>query len=202
MKRGIVFLSAVAALIGAFALGRAGAQEEMGDDAAKKAAEEQAMWEELAKPGSQHHALMKAVGTWTVDCKFWMQPGAPMESKGSAVFTSLLGGRYLRQEYKGTFMGQPFDGIGCTGFNNATQKYEDVWIDSMGTGMMIMTGTETKPGKVWEFSGSSAGPDGTESKMRSVMTMTSDDEHVVEMFGTEGGVERKWMELKYTREKK
>jgi len=200
MKRGIVFLSVVAVLIGAFALGRARAQEDAGGD---KAAAEQAMYEKFATPGPEHQGLMKAVGAWTVDCKFWMQPGAaPVETKATAVFTSLLGGRYLRQEYKGMFMGRPFEGIGCTGFNNATRKYEDVWIDSMSTAMMVMRGTETTPGKVWEFSGTSTGPDGKETKMRSVMTKVSDDEQVVEMFGNDGGVEMKWMELRYTREKK
>ncbi len=150
MKRGILFVSMIAALLGAFALGRAGAQEGTGDMAAIA---------ELAKPGPQHAELMKTAGNWIVEEKCWMT-GAETTSKGKAVFTPLLDGRFLRQEYQGEFMGQPFHGIGLSGFNNATRKFEDVWIGSNCTSITFMTGTETETGKAWAFTGTCAGPGG------------------------------------------
>jgi hypothetical protein len=201
MKRGILFVSIAGALIGAFALGRAGAQEGPKAGADKAKAEMEAFMK-LAKPGAQHAELMKNVGTWNVECQHWMMPGAPpVVDKGRAVFTSVLGGRFLRQEYEGTFMGQPFQGIGCTGFNNATKEYEDVWTGTNMTGIMYMTGTETEPGKVWTFSGSCAGPDGNEMTMRSVWTKVSDTEQKMEMYCASDEGEMKCMELKYTRAK-
>ncbi len=194
MKRGIVVLSMVGVALGAFALGRAGAQEGVDPGMAE--------WIELGKPGPEHAELMKSAGTWTVEAKYWMQPGAePTQSKGTAVFTALFGGRYLRLEYEGDFDGQPFRGIGCMGFNNATKKYEDVWIDSHSTGTMLTTGTETEPGKVWTFAGSCAGPGGKEMKMRNVMKKISGDRMLVESFCDEGSGEMKCWEGTYTRSK-
>lgn len=191
MKRGILFVSMVGALLGAFALGRAGAQEGTGDAKAMEA---------LAKPGPQHADLMKTAGNWTVEQKCWMA-GVETTSKAKAIFTPLLGGRFLRQEYEGEFTGQPFHGIGLTGFNNATRKYEDVWICSAGTGVTSMTGTETETGKAWAFAGTCAGPGGKESKMRSVMKKISDDKMFMEMFCDDGTGEKRCMELTYTRSK-
>jgi hypothetical protein len=193
MKRGITVLSIIA--LGAFALTRAGAQE--GPDPAR----EIAAWLELGKTGPEHAELMKNAGTWTVESKAWLGGPEPLSSKAKAVFTPLLGGRYLRQEFEGEFMGQPFFGIGCTGFNNATRKYEDTWIDSMGTGMMQATGVETEPGKVWEFTGSCAGPDGKTVKMRSVMKKPSEGRLTFESFCDDGSGEKKCWEAVYTRSK-
>ena len=51
----------------------------------------------------------------------------------------ILGGRYLEQRYEGTMMGQPFSGIGVTGFDNYKKKFVSTWVDSMGTAIMTMT---------------------------------------------------------------
>lgn len=191
MKRGILVLSIVGIALGAFALGRAGAQE--GADPGMQA------WLKLGEPGAQHAELMKNAGTWTVDSKTWAAPGdEPVASKGKAVFTALFDGRYLRQEFEGDFMGTPFRGVGVTGFNNATGKYEDTWIDSVSTGIMQSIGTQTAPG-VWAFSGACAGPQGTEMKMRSVLKSVSLDKLFVESYCDDGSGERKCWEATYTR---
>ncbi|HEX5136881.1 MAG TPA: DUF1579 domain-containing protein [Planctomycetota bacterium] len=192
MKRKSIFLMA-AALVGAFLLGRAGAQE---------GADPMAQWMELAKPGPEHAKLMKCVGNWTVDGKMWMQPGAePMLTTGKAVFSSVFGDRFLKQEYDGKFQGMPDLGIGYTGYNNATKKYESLWICNMSTGVMLMTGTETEPGTC-EFEGTCCGPDGQDMKHRLVLKHVDNDKQILEMFCTQGdGPEAKMMELTYTRVK-
>jgi hypothetical protein len=199
MKRGMLVLSVAGLVLCAFALGRAGAQE--GPDE-KKAADEMAAWMELAKTGPEHAALQKTVGTWTVECKAWMAPGAePTVSKGKAVFSSVLGGRFVRQEFEGSVMGQTFRGLGYNGYNNATKEYEGTWCDDMGTGIMFSKGVETEPGKVWTYKGSFFGPGGAEYKSRMVLTMVSDDQQHLEMFNDDGRGETKCMEMVYTRSK-
>jgi len=197
MKRWIMCLAVAAGLVGAFALGRADA----GEGADKKAiADEMAAWMELGKTGPEHAKLIETVGTWTVESKMWMEPGAePVASSGKAVFTALLGGRFVRQEFSGAFMGQPFLGIGCTGYNNATKQYEDVWIDSVGTGMMRATGTETEAGKVWTYFGSCIGPGGKEYKHRTILKKLGANQMIVEAFCDKGEGETKCWEGSYTR---
>lgn len=195
MKRGMWLLSAAGALLAAFALGRAQAQEGVDD-------EMQACME-LGKPGPEHADLMKFVGTWKVESKMWTKPGEPpVSSSGIAVFTSLFNGRYLRQDVDGLFLGAPFRGTGLMGFNNATRQYEDVWIDSNSTGIMHSTGTRAADGKRWEFTGSCAGPGGKEMKMRSTITRVSDDQFSAEAFcDVDGSGETKCWEATYTRAK-
>lgn len=200
MKRGFVVLSTIAVVLGAFALGRAGAQEGP-DAAAKKAAEEMAAWAELAKPGPEHANLMKAVGTWTCEGKMWMGPGEPISSTGKAVFSAALGDRFIKQEYESEMAGEPFQGIGYTGFNKATRKYEMAWMDTLGTGFLNMTGTETEPGKAWTFVGSCAGPQDMEMKHRIVLKKINDDKNTMEVYCDFGTGEAKMMELTYTRSK-
>jgi len=186
MKRKTIFLMA-AALVGAFLLGRAGAQEGMEDMKA---------WAALASPGPEHAKLMKSVGTWNCECKCWMMPGAePQVTKGKSVRTEALGGRYVREEFAGEMMGQPFNGLGYYGYNNAKKRYEGVWMDDGGTGIMFMTGTEN------ELKGSFYGPGGVEVKARIVTKIGSDDESTMEMYQDMGMGEHKVMEIAYTRAK-
>ena len=44
-------------------------------------------------------------------------------------------------------MGQPFTGIGVTGYDNHAKKYLSTWIDSMGTGIFSMEGTASMDGE-------------------------------------------------------
>ena len=102
-------------------------------------------WMAFATPGAPHKALEMTAGSWDVKTKMWMAPGAPpQETAGTSENKMILGGRYLEQRYEGAMMGQPFSGIGVTGFDNYKKKFVSTWIDSMGTGIMSMAGTANK----------------------------------------------------------
>jgi hypothetical protein len=184
-------------------LGRAIAQDEEGCGCACGAADMEA-WMALAEPGAEHAEMKKMVGSWSCDVKMWMDPaGEPQMSKGKAVFSMALGDRFLKQDYQGDFMGMPFTGIGYTGFNNATKKWESMWLDSGGTGIMMSTGTETEKGKAYSYTGSFYGPGGALVKSRMVMKKISDDKQVMEMYNDlgDGRGECKCMEITYNRAK-
>lgn len=192
MKRGTVLVCMAAALIGAFALGRAGAQE--GTDL-------KAAFVALGKPGPEHAALMKCAGTWNCESKEFQPNGEAKVSSGTAVRTEAFGGRFLKEEYTGQMDGATFNGIGYSGFNNATKRYEMIWLSNMGTDIMFMTGTETEAGKAWEYKGTMAGPGGMQIKSRIVAKKVSDDKDVMEMWNDMGMGEMKCMEITYTRAK-
>jgi hypothetical protein len=156
---------------------------------------------ELMKPGPEHQQMAKVVGTWDVDGKMWMDPKAPpSESKGTAKFSSVFDGRFIRQDFQGTMMGMAFTGTGYDGFDRAQGVYNSMWIDSMGTGMFNQTGKASADGKVITYTGEMWCPqtNGT-MKARSVMTHVSDNEMTYEMFVTMNGHEDKSMELHYHR---
>ncbi len=100
-------------------------------------------WHEYATPGAPHKMLSDMVGKWNYTSKFWESAEAqqPEESKGSSTFKMILGGRFLQHDTKGKAMGMDFTGMGLTSYNNLKKKYETLWLDNMGTGMMHGEGT-------------------------------------------------------------
>ena len=152
------------------------------------------------QPAKQHAELAKQVGEWDADCEHYM-PGMPVEkSKGSAKVAMTMGGRYLREEFKGTVMGQPFDGIMLLGYDNNLNRYDSMWIDSMGTGMMV---THSKTDSPDELTGNFYCPMVQKEVTARLITKTvSNDEHVFEMHSPgPDGKEALMMRITYHRKK-
>ena len=91
-------------------------------------------------PGEHHELLASAAGEWKAQTKFMMQPGQFDEGVGSMHSKPILGGRYTYATFKSDFMGMPFEGVAINGYDNIKQEYFSIWIDSMSTGVMHMTG--------------------------------------------------------------
>ncbi|MGZ6988217.1 MAG: DUF1579 family protein, partial [Thermoanaerobaculia bacterium] len=105
-------------------------------------------WMAVATPGEAHKKLEPVVGSFTVATKMWMDPSKPAEeSAGTSENKWVLGGRFVEQRVEGTAMGQPFSGVGYTGYDNYKKKYVGSWMDSMGTMIMNSTGTADPSGK-------------------------------------------------------
>ena len=155
-------------------------------------------------PGEEHAKLKAMEGTWDADLTCQMDPSAPpMNSKGKIVNKMILGGRYLHGEYKGEFMGQPFEGISVTGYDNAKKQYTMGWIDSMSTMIMMSTGSADSSSKAFTFKSSFDCPiEGRTKEMKQVITIVDNDHHTFEMYDIQpDGKEVKGMTIKYTRAK-
>jgi hypothetical protein len=187
----------------AFALGAvpALADDAHGDQAAHD--EMMKMWEAMSAPGEPHAALAEMAGTWHTNVTMWMQPGTePMISEGVSENKMTLGGRYLHQNYEGTFMGQPFKGMGFTGYDNYKKQYLGLWMDSMSTGWMTTTGQVEDGNMV--FTGTMDDPmSGGVMKVREIITKHSKDHHTFEMWmGPTDAEMFKTMEIQYKRKMK
>ena len=161
-------------------------------------------WGAYMTPGDPHARLAKLAGSWTTKTKSWMDPAKPPEeTTGTCEFKSVLGGRYLEQRFEGSMMGQPFSGIGFTGYDNIKKKYESYWIDSAGTGMMIMTGTPDPTGKKTVYTGSMLDPLTKKAvAMKAIDTKVDDDNVQFDMWASgPDGKMAKVMEMTYTRKK-
>lgn len=154
-----------------------------------------------ATPGDIHKMMAKSVGTWDAAISMWMQPNAaPMNSTGELKNEMILGGRYLRGTNTGNFMGQPFEGISVTGYDNAKKIFVNNWIDNMGTGMMNLTGTWDAATNSINFSGPMVDPaSGKDIPIRETLKFTDDNHMTMEMYANMGGQEFKTMEIKFTR---
>jgi hypothetical protein len=154
-----------------------------------------------ATPGETHKMLARSAGTWTEAVTMWMQPGAPpTTSTAEATNEMVLGGRYLKSTNKGNMMGQPFEGIGYTGYDNVKKQFVNSWVDNFGTGIMTMTGTWDEATKSITFTGSMADPmTGKDTRVRQVWKFTDDNHQTMEMYYPMDGKEVKSMEIKFTR---
>ena len=160
--------------------------------------------EKAATPGANHKMLNSMVGTWDTVVKFFPAPGAPaMTSTGTSTNQWVLGGRYVEQRFKGTSMGQPFEGLGYTGYDNLKKQYFGTWMDTMSTGVMTSTGSATNGGKNWSFKASMDDPmTGKSMPVQEKITVVSNDKHVFEMWSPgPDGKSYKSMEITYTRKK-
>jgi hypothetical protein len=166
-------------------------------------AKAQEAWAKAGALGEQHTKLAKCAGTWNMVVKYWMpgmEKGPPMESKGTATREAILGGRFLVEKVKGDMgpMGA-FEGFGVLGYNNITKQYDNVWLDSSGTGMSTSHGTAAADGTV-TMTGEYDDPMGGKVKFRTVLKNVSENEQLFEMYETMGSApERKAMEISYKR---
>jgi hypothetical protein len=158
----------------------------------------------LSTPGPQHAALAKYAGDFIAEVTMWMEPGAPpQKSTGKQKNEMALGGRYLLGTFDGEFMGKPFRGMSCTGYDNGKQKWCSAWIDEMSTGLMASEGPGDDAGKNVALSCQMYCP---QTKglitVREVMKLVDADTMTIEMYGPgPDGREFKTMEIKYTRAK-
>lgn len=163
-----------------------------------------AAWQKYMTPGDAHKLLGSMVGTFDTKVSSWMAPGAPpMVSTGVSQNQWVLGGRYLQENFSGTFMGQPFQGIGYTGYDNAKKQYFGTWMDNMSTGVMTSTGGTADNGKTWKFNSTMTDPmTGKDTAGQTVVTVPDADHHTMEMWGAgPDGKTFKMMQIDYTRKK-
>ena len=133
------------------------------------------MFRRAATPGPQHAHFKKYVGDWAVTTTFQM-PGDPqaMESTGSMHGTLILGGRFVQVDFHlDDMMGQPFDGVGITGYDNTKGQYQGIWMDVASTHITMTTGTMS--GGSLTMQGTSSTPMG-ENGMKITTTWQGDDQ--------------------------
>lgn len=159
---------------------------------------------EAGTPGEAHKKLDLLVGTWDAKISLWMAPGGePTTSVGWSENKWIMGGRYLQKIYKGQLMGEPFEGLGYTGYDNVKKEYWSTWMDNMSTASMPSTGSISADGKTWTFKATMPDPmTGKDSTSDQKITIVDADHHVMEMWGAgPDGKTYKMIEIAYSRKK-
>lgn len=184
------------------------AQEKKSAEPPQMSAEQKAMmeaWQKAATPGDKHKQLIAGFeGTWDAKMTMWMDPSAPPSVEtGKSVNTAVLGGRQLRMDYSGQAMGQPFEGVGYSGFNNVTGKYFSTWSDNMSTGLFVSEGDYDPASKSYTYHAQMPDPmkPGTTIPVRETVRIVDKDHVAFEMYETREGKELKTMQIEYTRAK-
>ncbi|MBM4172263.1 MAG: DUF1579 domain-containing protein [Ignavibacteria bacterium] len=160
-------------------------------------------WMESIQPGPMHKMMAKMVGDWNTVMKM-VDPmsGQEMNSEGTAKFELMLGGRYMKSVHNSNMMGMPFEGVGIDAYDNIAKEFVSIWIDNMGTGIMVLKGQYDEKTNLLNFTGEGLDPmSGQTVKYRSVSKWVNDDLTVFDMFITSGGQEMKMFTMEYKRKK-
>ncbi|MCH7702102.1 MAG: DUF1579 domain-containing protein, partial [Planctomycetes bacterium] len=128
-------------------------------------------------PGPEHEHLKRSIGKWDVKGTFYMPGMPPDKSTGTCEFRSILGGRFIVQEYRtvSDVMGE-FSGFGINGFDRIKGKYVSVWMDSMGTGIYLSEGTADPSGKKFTYMWEGEDPMTRQNKKSKMVTEEVSDD--------------------------
>ncbi|RZL03806.1 MAG: DUF1579 domain-containing protein, partial [Pedobacter sp.] len=127
-------------------------------EAPRDSVAEMKAWEDYATPGEMHKMMADEVGTWDCEMAFWTIEGKKHKGNTTAEIKMVLGGRYQESHYKGTVMGQSFEGKATLAYNNASNDFTTTFIDNMGTGIMVASGAYDADSKSVNYRGTTVDP--------------------------------------------
>ena len=104
-------------------------------------------------PGPEHQTLKEAVGTWNVDCTFYMDPSQPPMVCEAKETIEMLGEFFTVSLFEADFGGMDFKGRATLGFDPERKKFTGTWIDSMSPHMFPYEGDYDAATKTLEMSG-------------------------------------------------
>lgn len=94
----------------------------------------------FTQPGAHHKALERFLGKWDTETRFFMGAESTPPESGTAEFTWLMEGRWLKGESAGTFMKSPMRTFLIMGYDNFKRSYVTATLSSMDTAMLHFEG--------------------------------------------------------------
>jgi hypothetical protein len=96
------------------------------------------------EPDAEHRRLLGLVGVWRGTARTMFGPGAPpIEAPWEGRIAAILGGRFLRFEYRSHVEDKPIAGELVIAFEDGEKHWRLSWVDSFHTGTMILVSTGT-----------------------------------------------------------
>ncbi|HKE14620.1 MAG TPA: DUF1579 family protein [Kofleriaceae bacterium] len=101
--------------------------------------------------GDGHRALHALVGEWEGVTYTWLDPDKPPDASGIEMrIQAILGGRFVRLEYRGQVMGKGHAGEMLVGYDLSERRFTAAWVDSfhMASGIMMSAGERRDDGAI------------------------------------------------------
>ncbi len=159
-------------------------------------------WEQSMAVTEEHKLIESMAGTWDASVKFWTQPGTkPHISMAKSTCKSILNGKFLLEDYKGSFSGKPFEGMSIMGYDTTLKTFSNYWVDNMGTGAIYSEGKIDPETKIISLKGHVTDPLSQSKKTTySIIRITDENNHIFEMYDVlPEGKKFKTLEITYTK---
>jgi hypothetical protein len=156
-----------------------------------------ALTQETPQPTENHALVLEGVGTWegTLTSHFPGMPAEPVEARETV---EAVGSFWTQATFECLFMGAPYKGTGCVGYDSTKEAFVGTWIDSMSSYLAVMEGEiDEKTGKLvmrWEAPGMTGDMVNHRSE-----TVRKDDSYTSTFFMGEGDEEMKSMVIEMKR---
>lgn len=149
----------------------------------------------------QQQALLADAGEWEATVKSAHGGQDPTEDKGTERVIAICNGRWLWSDFRGTFMGAPFEGHALVGYDPNEKKCVSFWFDSMSPVAAKTSGPMAEGKKPIVLEGDCVDPMGNPMKITERVIWKGDDTRVLQMEfkGAEGD---STMEITYRRKAK
>ena len=159
--------------------------------------------QEGTAPSEHHESLEFFVGTWDVAVQFKLPDGKEGQGNAACQTKWVLDGKFLRQEYKSQFMGQPLTVWQILGYDELKKRFVEfqLHVDGKQAHTIHNEGAFSENGKVLTLAGDSIdGFTGKPVKLRTVTTIVDENRYTLEWFIAEpGGKEERKVVLTHTR---
>lgn len=150
----------------------------------------------------EHHAWLAGLeGKWKTSSRYTVRAGAPaVESAGSSEFKMLMDGRFLVENHDAAGSAGPFRGMGITGYDTVTGKFERIWVDTSSTAMMVSQGefdaqaNQVKWVDTWSDPATAA-----RRQLTSVLKKVDDKQFTFQQMDSSNGAEFKRLVVLYKR---
>jgi hypothetical protein len=97
-------------------------------------------------PGPNHKELERFLGQWDTETRL-MLPTPTQPEKGTASYSWLMEGRWVKGESSGTMMGMPIRTFGILGYDNFKMSYVTANVNSFDTTLTTSEGDMDPSGK-------------------------------------------------------
>jgi hypothetical protein len=178
------------------------------EDVGKMTTEQQAMmaeWAKISAPSDAHKHLDYFVGKWKTKTSMYMGgPGStPMVSDGKSEMKWVLDGRFIMDMHEGTMMGQPYNGIGMTGYDNYRNMYVSSWYSNQGTNILAMGGARNPKTQMFTYYGEMDEPSlkVIGRMVKYVTTIADKDHYTFDIIDLHAGDDYKVISIAYERVK-
>lgn len=146
-----------------------------------------------------HDNLATLVGQWAATTKF--TDAAPLSESGNVEVKTILGGKFIWMETKGSTGTGSFTKVKIVGYDNIDRKYQTTWMSDQQNDMIQLKGVSDS-GKMFTFLGGYHDAEGKAMILRAVLTITDKDHFAWECFRMEqNGKPTKILEVAYARRK-
>jgi hypothetical protein len=149
-----------------------------------------------------HGLVAGLIGDWAGTTQTWFMPGELADtSETTGTVRSIMDGRFVVHEYRGSLAGEAMEGQATLGFHIAENRFVCAWVDSAHNGTAD-TLSDGRPGETEAISvlGSYDGGEGLPWGWRTTFAQPSPDELVISHFNIPpGGDEYLGVETRYRR---